>query len=221
MIYHRLLHDIGEARLGVRPLIGTAKRGVRPLAGARDLRSSRSLTRLTWRWLALFVAIASAGGAIIGQAQENKACLECHGDTNLVTQRDGVTIPLCVTASNFEASVHGTLACVLCHADLKNKELPHDTPLAKVVCAACHERLHQLNAGSRHGQALARGDPLAPRCQDCHGAHDIVPVHDPQSAVAPLKIRARRSSGCARSIRIIFSKITPKAFTARVCSKRA
>ncbi|MDP2991713.1 MAG: cytochrome c3 family protein, partial [Kiritimatiellota bacterium] len=95
---------------------------------------------------------------------------------------------LYVAASNFEASVHGALACVRCHADLKNKELPHVTPLAKVACAECHERAQQLNAESLHGQALARGDPLAPRCQDCHGAHDIAPAHDLQSAVAPLKI---------------------------------
>src|ERR1035437_3961163 len=150
MIYHRLLHDIDAPRLTVRPR-----------ADARDLRSSRCLT---WRRLALCVALGSAGWGVVGQAQENTACLECHADTNLVTQRDGVTIPLTVAASNFEASVHGPLACVRCHADLKNKELPHGTPLAKVACAACHERAQQLNAESLHGQALARGDPLAPRC---------------------------------------------------------
>ncbi len=39
-----------------------------------------------------------------------------------------------------------------------------------------------------HGKAAAHGDPLAPRCVNCHGNHDIVPVKDKRSAVAPLRI---------------------------------
>ncbi len=39
-----------------------------------------------------------------------------------------------------------------------------------------------------HGKAKAKGDPLAPLCQDCHGNHNILPVKDHNSAVAPMKI---------------------------------
>jgi len=39
-----------------------------------------------------------------------------------------------------------------------------------------------------HGRAYARGDKLAPSCQTCHGSHEIFPVKDPRSSVAPMKI---------------------------------
>ena len=40
---------------------------------------------------------------------------------------------------------------------------------------------------SLHGLAAAKGDPLAPRCQTCHGAHDIRKVRDRESAVSPYR----------------------------------
>ncbi len=39
-----------------------------------------------------------------------------------------------------------------------------------------------------HGRAVARGDSLAPRCVTCHGNHDILPVKDPRSSVAAMKV---------------------------------
>ncbi|HTO94158.1 MAG TPA: cytochrome c3 family protein, partial [Bacteroidota bacterium] len=64
----------------------------------------------------------------------------------------------------------------------------HAVPLAGVECGACHEKEQQDHAASLHGQAIARGDQLAPRCVDCHGNHDIAPVHAASSAVAPQRI---------------------------------
>jgi len=43
-------------------------------------------------------------------------------------------------------------------------------------------------AASLHGQAAEKGDPLAPRCQTCHGSHDILPVHQADSAVNPIRV---------------------------------
>ena len=88
----------------------------------------------------------------------------------------------------FAGSVHSALGCTACHADLEGKDLPHETPLAKVDCGTCHSQEKEQHAKSLHGKALARGDSLAPRCVDCHGNHDIVPVKDSRSAVAPLKV---------------------------------
>ena len=52
---------------------------------------------------------------------------------------------------------------------------------APVKCGTCHATEQELYAQSLHGKAIARGDPLAPRCVNCHGNHDIVPVKDPRS----------------------------------------
>jgi len=122
------------------------------------------------------------------RAQDNADCLACHGDRSLTTTRGGRTVSLCVDGKKFAASVHAAVPCVGCHADLQGKEMPHGTPLARVECGTCHEKEQKDHAASLHGQAIARGDQLAPRCVDCHGNHDIAPVHSPSSAVAPQRV---------------------------------
>lgn len=115
-------------------------------------------------------------------------CLACHGDKTLTTQRGNRTVSLFVDGKKFAASMHGPLSCTACHADLEGKDLPHSTPVAKVQCGSCHSEEYKQHSHSLHGQAIARGDTLAPHCVDCHGNHDIVAVRDPRSAVAPLKV---------------------------------
>jgi hypothetical protein len=69
-------------------------------------------------------------------------CLACHGDktmtTNEVGSRRQKTVSLFVDGKKFAASIHGSLSCTNCHADLEGKELPHDAPLGKVQCGTCH-----------------------------------------------------------------------------------
>lgn len=135
-------------------------------------------------WLALLGGLAAAPLA----AQQSAQCLACHGERGLTTLRAGRTVSLFVDTKRFSSSVHGALSCTSCHSDLEGKELPHATPLAKVNCGTCHSQEQGQHSRSLHGKAIARGDPLAPHCVDCHGNHDILPVKDPRSAVAPMKV---------------------------------
>jgi predicted CXXCH cytochrome family protein len=123
-------------------------------------------------------------------AQENSDCLDCHSDRSLAGTRNGHSISVYVDGKKFAASVHGSLDCTGCHADLEGKELPHEEDLAPAQCGSCHEAEQTQHSKSLHGQAISRGDPLAPRCKDCHGAHDILPVKDFRSTVAPLNVPA-------------------------------
>jgi uncharacterized protein with PIN domain len=114
----------------------------------------------------LAVALALSGASPRpARAQEASDCLACHGDRTLETERGGRHVSLYVDETKFNASVHGPMGCTGCHADVAGLE---------------HTDLH--------GRAEARGDPLAPRCKDCHGNHDILPVKSQASAVAPQKI---------------------------------
>src|SRR5512144_941283 len=72
-------------------------------------------------------------------AQENSDCLECHSDRSLTGTRNGRTISVFVDEKKFAASVHASLDCTGCHADLEGKELPHDEDLGPAQCGSCHE----------------------------------------------------------------------------------
>lgn len=144
------------------------------------------LTHMMVRFL--FLAATVVGVALPSYAQENSECLACHSDKTLTGTRAGKTISVYVDEKKFEGSIHGSMNCISCHTDLEGKEFPHDEDLKPVDCGICHDTEKALHAKSLHGQALARGDPLAPNCKDCHGTHDILPKSNPLSTIAPLQI---------------------------------
>jgi predicted CXXCH cytochrome family protein len=121
-------------------------------------------------------------------AQENSDCLMCHSDNTLTGKKDGKTFSVYVDSKKLAESVHNGNQCIDCHADLAGSDFPHKTNVAPAQCAPCHDDEQKLYDESIHGKSVAKGDPLAPRCQNCHGSHDILPVKDIRSAVAPIKI---------------------------------
>lgn len=127
-------------------------------------------------------------GEAAAASPQNEVCLACHGEKGFSTTRGGRTVSLYVDARKFAASVHAGLTCTTCHADLEGKDIPHEPKLQKVNCGMCHAEQEAQHSRSLHGRAISRGDPLAPRCVDCHGSHDILKVKDTNSAVAPLRV---------------------------------
>ncbi len=119
---------------------------------------------------------------------KNQGCLACHGEESFSTERDGKTVSLYVDEVRFSGSVHVSLACVNCHEDLAGSDGEHGVPVKPVNCGTCHAKAKAKVDESLHGKALARGDTLAPRCSNCHGEHDILPVRDIRSRVTPLNV---------------------------------
>jgi uncharacterized protein with PIN domain len=142
--------------------------------------------RVAARWLAALALVALPGR--LAPAQETADCLACHGEKDLTTERKGRTVSLYVPGKGYAASIHGSLACVSCHADVEGMEGAHEAPLKKVDCAPCHEAETKQHAASLHGKAMKRGDALAPTCSACHGVHDVRAVKDPLSPASPLKV---------------------------------
>ena len=121
-------------------------------------------------------------------AQSNDECLMCHDDPNFKAKIGGRTASLHLNPESFTSSVHGDLDCVDCHEDFDADDVPHKSEITKVECGNCHDDVQKLYVECLHGKAKAKGDPLAPLCQDCHGKHDILPVNDHLSSVAPMKV---------------------------------
>ncbi len=119
-----------------------------------------------------------------GQEPEN--CLLCHGNGQMFAgSRDSAR--LVVSQRILERSVHGPpgLACSMCHAGM---DFPHPDAPPAVNCGLCHSAQAEQHNESLHGQAAARGDPLAPSCTDCHGTHDIKSHLDPTSPTRVINI---------------------------------
>jgi len=102
-------------------------------------------------------------------------CLACHGDK---TATNAAGHSVYVNGETFSASIHGSLQCTNCHADIKG--YPHPDHVAQVECKSCHADQASALTGSVHtGHA----------CTSCHGnAHAIFPKDDARSAVYPLNI---------------------------------
>ncbi len=171
------------ARPQTRPEVRPGVR-MKPWTQTRHARLSPALFGALLMGGIVLLLAATAHARAIG---DDDTCLACHSDKTMTTKHGKQTVSLFVDGKKFSAFVHAALSCTGCHADLEGKDIPHETP-AKVNCGTCHADEFAKHAKSLHGKALARGDALAPRCYSCHGNHDILPIKDPRSPVAPLKV---------------------------------
>ena len=130
-----------------------------------------------------------------GAQVEVKNCAICHGKQayKRLLLPSGETVDMFVDVKNLGESVHHNRTCTDCHADIET--LPHEGYKPKPVnCTRCHylgnpvgapqSETYQAYAESVHGKALAEGKPNAPRCQDCHGTHDVKPIASAESRVS-------------------------------------
>ena len=160
---------------------------------------ARRSTRLS---LSVLVALLALLLPLPAAPASDEGCFACHGDLELARQRAaGLKPTLAQERAAYQGSAHATLTCAQCHPDVRR--LPHTGPAAPVDCAACHNQADIAGAyrGSAHGKAVARGDPEAARCLDCHDAgrrtprgHDISLEEEAESAT----YRTNIPQTCAR-----------------------
>ncbi|RJP51563.1 MAG: hypothetical protein C4586_04270 [Anaerolineaceae bacterium] len=110
-------------------------------------------------------------------SMNDQYCLSCHGKPELKKiEADGTERSLFVDMNLFEKSVHKAkrIACVKCHVNVSHTDEPACSNAGKVDCSICHAEQVKLFDNSIHGKLLAKNDPNAPNCRDCHGTHDIM-----------------------------------------------
>jgi len=102
----------------------------------------------------------------------NRDCLTCHGDPQLVAEKDGQTVSLYVDEAAYSTSKHAGTACAQCHTEVSVSHVrPCETIVNPVDCSVCHAEEVAEFRSSTHGKLLAEGDPDAPSCTDCHDRH--------------------------------------------------
>lgn len=152
----------------------------------------------------LFLLGAATVGAQV-PAPEVRQCSICHGKREFKkVQPDGTVRTLFVDEEELRASVHAKWHCLDCHADIV--AIPHPPRLEKVNCQRCHfpgnpvgapeDVNYQGYVESVHGRLRRAGNPKAPSCQDCHGAHDVKKASDPLSRVFKSQVPFTCSRQC-------------------------
>lgn len=102
-------------------------------------------------------------------------------------------------AEQFMASVHATAqpkngehlpSCNDCHSAHSITRAEGDSFRMEImgVCGKCHEKLAEAYFDTFHGKVSLLGSAKTAKCQDCHGAHNILPPSDAASQVGPLHI---------------------------------
>lgn len=132
----------------------------------------------------LFVVLLLAATATAAQ-MTNDDCLGCHGDATATKDLGGgKTRSVHVDPKAFGDSIHGSLGCTDCHADVS--DYPHEPVPQSVDCGNCHTDAVEQWKNSRHARAFMAGNRNAAGCLSCHGrnAHAIVAKSDPKSPVA-------------------------------------
>lgn len=123
----------------------------------------------------------------LAQGTDNAACLKCHQNPRLSKgKKDGSLLSLYVNEASFLASVHGAsgLGCSDCHQEARPDFHPTEG-FAKVDCSNCHQEAAEAYKKTTHGMLWASGLENAPQCADCHTAHYIRKINDPESSVTP------------------------------------
>lgn len=151
---------------------------------------------LTIGLLLVISGSAAADGAPGASAPGAPQCLTCHDRlTGLgADQNPGSTPGL--ELAGFAGSVHGNLPCTSCHRDILANARPHRIAATRpdpgeICLAGCHQdTVAGSYARSFHGTARRLGSTRTAACQDCHGAHDVLPVGDPLSRVSQANLPA-------------------------------
>jgi cytochrome b subunit of formate dehydrogenase len=117
---------------------------------------------------------------------------------------------------SYQQSVHGravaagsekAAVCTDCHgahdilaaSDPKSSIFKFNVPL---TCAKCHDGVEKEYSQSIHGEAIARGNSMAPVCTDCHGIHSIKSHADPNSPVAAQNVARLTCARCHEGVRL-------------------
>lgn len=147
--------------------------------------------------------VLAAASISWAQPVELQKCTICHGKPGHKKIDDsGHVTSLFVDEKILKSSIHADKSCTDCHGDVT--EIPHRVLPKKVNCTRCHYFGNPIGAPqdvdyraymeSVHGKAAASGNKDAPKCQDCHGNHNIRAHTDPDSNIA----RERIPKTCGR-----------------------
>jgi cytochrome b subunit of formate dehydrogenase len=113
----------------------------------------------------------------------------------MTMEKNGREISLFVNDKVLEHSAHKKLECISCHTGFDPEEIPHKETITPIDCKSCHKdaalkhTFHpqmMRSAGTNGKQDVS--------CKQCHGTHDVAPVHAPGAKWG----RANLTNACSK-----------------------
>ena len=148
----------------------------------------------------------------VSHANIPATCGRCHGQKFLM-ESNGQSAQ---AFYSYQDSVHGravengsqkAAVCTDCHS--AHDILPANQPQSPIykfnvptTCGKCHAEVANTFNVSIHGQAIARGNAMAPVCTDCHGIHSIKSPKDPNSPAAAANVSRDTCAPCHEGVRL-------------------
>jgi cytochrome b subunit of formate dehydrogenase len=139
-------------------------------------------------------------------------CGTCHGQKFLMESTGNSNQPFV----SYQESVHGravengsqtAAVCTDCHG--AHDILPANDANSLInkfnvptTCGKCHSQIATVYSQSIHGQAISRGNGLAPVCTDCHGIHTIKAPTGPNSSATDETLSRDTCAGCHQGVRL-------------------
>ena len=139
-------------------------------------------------------------------------CGRCHGQKFLMESNGESAQPFI----SYQESVHGratekgstkAAVCTDCHGSheilpANNQKSPIYKFNVPATCGKCHTDIDNTFMKSIHGQAIARGNQMAPVCTDCHGIHSIKSHSDPNSPASGQNLSRDTCGRCHEGVRL-------------------
>jgi len=155
-------------------------------AGGTTRRRRAAAVATTLVSLALLLAAAPAARAAENQpSAASEPCLACHGSEGLEKALPGgEKLNLHIDGGVFATSVHASIGCPACHADINLASHPPSTKTIKSardyaiaannVCRGCHADKFAQWESSVHAALVRDGNVRAPLCTGCHSPHAVI-----------------------------------------------
>ena len=96
--------------------------------------------------------------------------------------------------------------CANCHTAHRVTQIDQDKFLTQITiqCGSCHKKLSETYMETYHGKAYTLGYLRAARCSDCHGAHKILKISNPESSVGQKNI-VKTCKKCHKNANVEFT----------------